>query len=179
MVLTKDELIAALQSEVRVFLHLLSKVEPRMLDYRPAPKQRSLLELLQYMTVMPQIHLRTVASGVFDMDSWSKSWRTEEAVAKTRNLEQVKEAITKQPALAAELVGSCSDADLRSEMVMFGMLKASRGALFVKLVLCHYAAYRMQLFLYLKACGREELSTMNLWAGMDAPPQATAPAAPN
>jgi hypothetical protein len=22
---------------------------------------------------------------------------------------------------------------------------------------------------YLKACGREELSTMNLWAGMDAP----------
>jgi hypothetical protein len=25
----------------------------------------------------------------------------------------------------------------------------------------------MQLFLYLKACGREELSTMNLWAGVD------------
>jgi hypothetical protein len=23
--------------------------------------------------------------------------------------------------------------------------------------------------LYLKACGREELSTMNLWAGVDAP----------
>ena len=38
----------------------------------------------------------------------------------------------------------------------------------VNLVLCHYSAYRMQLFLYLKACGREELSTMNLWAGRDA-----------
>ena len=36
-------------------------------------------------------------------------------------------------------------------------------------VLSGYAAYRTQLFLYLKACGREELSTMNLWAGMDAP----------
>jgi hypothetical protein len=24
-----------------------------------------------------------------------------------------------------------------------------------------------QLFLYLKACGREELTTMNLWAGAD------------
>jgi hypothetical protein len=35
-------------------------------------------------------------------------------------------------------------------------------------VLCHYVAYRMQLFLYLKACGREELGTMNVWAGMDA-----------
>jgi hypothetical protein len=24
--------------------------------------------------------------------------------------------------------------------------------------------------MYLKACGREELSTMNLWFGIDAPP---------
>ena len=31
------------------------------------------------------------------------------------------------------------------------------------------AAYRMQLFLYLKACGREDLNTMNLWVGTDAP----------
>jgi hypothetical protein len=49
---------------------------------------------------------------------------------------------------------------------MFGS-KASRGSWIVNLVLSHYAAYRMQLFLYLKACGREELNTMNLWVGMD------------
>jgi hypothetical protein len=29
----------------------------------------------------------------------------------------------------------------------------------------------MQLFLYLKSCGRDELNTMNLWAGVDAPMQ--------
>ncbi len=39
----------------------------------------------------------------------------------------------------------------------------------VNLVLCSCAAYRTQLFLYLKACGREELGTMNLWAGVDQP----------
>jgi hypothetical protein len=50
---------------------------------------------------------------------------------------------------------------------MFGS-RASRGAWIVRLVLTHYAAYRMQLFLYLKASGREELNTMNLWVGMDA-----------
>jgi hypothetical protein len=178
MVLTKDELIAALQGEIRVLLHLASKVAPGMLDYRPTPRQRSLPELLQYLTIMPGIHLRTITSGVFNMDAWSNAWRAEEAVAKTRNLEQAKEAIGKQAAMAGELVGSCSDADLRSEMVMFGMMRASRGALMVSLVLCHYAAYRMQLFLYLKACGREELSTLNLWAGMDAPAQASKPASP-
>ena len=36
------------------------------------------------------------------------------------------------------------------------------------MVLSHYVAYRMQLFLYLKDCGLRDLSTMNLWAGMDA-----------
>jgi hypothetical protein len=47
--------------------------------------------------------------------------------------------------------------------------KMTRGAFIVNLVLCGCAAYRTQLFLYLKACGREELGTMNLWAGMDPP----------
>jgi hypothetical protein len=62
-----------------------------------------------------------------------------------------------------------SDADFRAEVDMFGQ-KSSRGAFIVNLVLAGCAAYRTQLFLYLKACGREELGTMNLWAGMDAPP---------
>ena len=167
MVLTKDELIKALQNEVRILLHLSSKVEPAKLDYRPTAKQRSMLELLQYMVIVGPIHLRAVMAGAFDMDAWRNMWRTQEAAAKSMNLEEVKDAIGKQPALFAELLGSCSDADLRAEIEMFGS-KASRGSMIVSLVLCHYTAYRMQLFLYLKACGREELNTMNLWAGKDA-----------
>ncbi|HMD40604.1 MAG TPA: hypothetical protein VKH15_15070 [Candidatus Acidoferrum sp.] len=167
MVLTKDELIAALQNEVHILLHLISKVDPAKLDYRPTPKQRSLMELLQYLVIMGPIHANVIKSGVFDMPSWRSTWRTQEVAAAAMSLEEVKEAIGKQSSLFAELVGSCSDVELRAEFEMFGS-KASRGLWFVRLVLCHYPAYRMQLFLYLKACGREELSTMNLWAGMDA-----------
>ena len=61
-----------------------------------------------------------------------------------------------------------SDGDLRAVIDLFGG-KSSRGAFIVNQVLCGCAAYRTQLFLYLKACGREELSTINLWAGVDAP----------
>ena len=53
---------------------------------------------------------------------------------------------------------------------MFGQ-KTTRGAFIVNMVLSGCAAYRTQLFLYLKACGKQELSTMNLWGGMDAPPR--------
>jgi len=162
----KDELISALKQEIRILLHLASKVDPAKLDYRPTPKQRSLLELLQYMTIVGPIHLRGVKADKFDMDAWRSAWTTGEAAAKAMNLEEVKDAIGKQSALFAELVGSCSDADLRAEIEMFGH-KASRGSMMVSLVLSHYAAYRMQLFLYLKGSGREELNTLNLWAGID------------
>ncbi len=167
MVLTKDELITALQNEIRILLHLASKIDRADLEYRPTAKQRSVLELLQYLAIVAPIHLRGVTAAAFSMDAWRDSWGTGEAAAKGMNLEQAKDAIAKQPVLLAELLSICSDADLRAEFEMFGH-KASRGSWIVNLVLCHYAAYRMQLFLYLKACGHESLSTMNLWAGMDA-----------
>ncbi len=48
MVLTAPELLGALQHEVRVLSHLVSKVDPAQVDYRPTPKQRSTIDLLRY-----------------------------------------------------------------------------------------------------------------------------------
>lgn len=166
MVLTKNELISALNGEVRLLLHLASKAEPSMHGYRPAPKQRSLLELMQYMTLFGPIHLRGALAPSFDMAAWSKAWSEGEASAKLLTFDQAAEVIAKQPALYAELLEATPDDDFRAEIELFGH-KASRGSWTVTLVLNHYAAYRMQLFLYLKAAGREELNTLNLWAGID------------
>jgi hypothetical protein len=168
MIITKDELIATLEHEVRILLHLISKVEPRMLDYRPTPKQRSMLELLQYLVIVAPVQLRTIQSGTFDMGSFRERWIAEEQKAKAMGLGEATEAIAKQPELIREVVNSLSDADLRQEMEMFGA-RGSRGAWLIGMPHAHYVAYRMQLFLYLKSCGREELSTMDLWAGTSAP----------
>jgi uncharacterized damage-inducible protein DinB len=168
MVLTKAELIGSLKDEVRILLHLASKVDLQQLDYRPTAKQRSTLELLQYLTIVGPIHLGTIASGTFSMDAWRDRWRSQEKIADARDLEQAKQEIGSLAKMFEEVVGGLSDADLRAPMQMFGQT-ASRGLWIVRLVLNHYTAYRMQLFLYLKASGREELNTMNLWVGMDAP----------
>jgi hypothetical protein len=167
MVLTKDEAIAALQNEVGLVLHLMSKIEPSMLDYRPSPKQRSLIELVRYFVVMAPVQLRFVVAGNFTIQTWVQVWRPEEAIANAMSFEQAKAAIARQPALFSELLAPCSDADFRKEIEMFGN-KATRGMWVVRLPLTHYAAYRMQLFLYLKACGLDQLNTMNLWAGIEA-----------
>jgi hypothetical protein len=168
MIITKDELISALEHEVRILLHLLSKVEPRMLDYRPTPKQRSMLELVQYLVMVVPVQLRVIQSGTFDMESFRARWAPEQEKAKAMSLEQATEAIGKHPELIREVVNSLSDADLRQEMEMFGG-RNTRGAWLITMAHAHYVAYRMQLFLYLKSCGREELSTMDLWAGTSAP----------
>ena len=165
MVLTKDELIGSLKNEVRILLHLAGKIDRKQLDYRPTPKQRSTIELLRYMTVMGPMIIRGVKAGAFD----GPAWQAAVAEADAMNFDQVLGAIAKQSSTYEELLSSFSDADFRSEVDLFGQgQKSSRGSVIVNMALCGCAAYRTQLFCYLKACGRDELNTMNLWAGMDA-----------
>ena len=47
--LTKDEVIAQLQKEVRILLHLASKIDRSQLDYRPDAEAAQHLELLRYL----------------------------------------------------------------------------------------------------------------------------------
>ncbi len=165
MVLTKEELVSALQGEVRILNHLLSKAGPEHLAYRPSEKQRSTLELLQYLSVMPGIHLRAILTDRFDIEGWKNAWRSGLSEAGTKDFEGLKSTIALQEADLAELLGPCTDEDLRAEINMFG--KSSRATAIIRLVVNHYVAYRMQLFLYLKAAGLDELNTLNLWRGSD------------
>ena len=164
MVLTKEELIASLQNEVRILLHLAGKVAIPQLDYRPTPKQRSTIELLRYLSAMGPALIPIIKTGVFD----GAAWQAALSAAGGLNFDQVLSAIGKQTRGYADLLQGWSDDEFRGEIEMFGR-KASRGTHVVYLVLCAHAAYRTQVFLYLKACGHEELNTMNLWAGVDGP----------
>jgi hypothetical protein len=164
MVLTKPELIASLQNEVRILLHLAGKFDRSQLDYRPTPKQRSALELLKYLTIMGPGLIRGIKGGGFDAAAWTAA----QAEAEARDFDQTLAAIAAQSDEYARLLDDMQDADFRTEIEMFGR-KATKGSIIVNMILCGHAAYRTQLFLYLKSCGRDELSTMNLWAGMDAP----------
>jgi len=167
MVLTKEELISSLQNEVRILVHLTTKVDRNQLDYRPTPKQRSTIELLRYLTIMGPALIPAIKTGTFDGAAFGAS----QAAANAMNFDQVVAAIEKLSSYYAEQLGAFSDADFRSQLDMFGTT-FSRGLHLVNLVVSGHAAYRTQLFLYLKACGRDELNTMNLWGGMDAPMQA-------
>jgi len=166
MVLTKAELIGSLQNEVRILLHLATKIDGTSLDYRPTPKQRSSIELLRYLSLMGPLLIQAARTGTFDPVVWTAA----QQAAEGRDLSQTLDVIAAQADQFTTIIGDMTDDDFRGEIELFGR-KATRGSFIVNTVLCGYAAYRTQLFVYLKACGRTELNTMNLWAGMDPAPK--------
>jgi hypothetical protein len=165
MILTKPELIASLQKEVRILLHLAGKVDRTQLDYRPTPKQRSTLELLQYLSYMGPMLVRYARQEKLDEAAWAALVKD----AAARDFDQTLAAIEKHKEIYAALVADMDDAAFRAEVPEFDGTKTACGSFIVNHVLAQCAAYRTQLFLYLKACGREELNTMNLWVGADPP----------
>ena len=167
MVLTTSELIAQLQNEVRILQHLAGKLDPVHLDYRPTPKQRSAFELIKYLTMMGPALVQAAKSGTFDGDAWAAA----EQKAAAMTFDQTMATLAAHAEGYAAMLADVDDADMRAEVAPFGY-PTTRGAFLVQWVLCGCAAYRTQLFLYLKACGRDELGTANLWRGMDAPVKA-------
>ena len=161
--LTKDEVVAQLQKEVRILLHLASKIDRSTLDYRPTPKQRSTIELLRYLVAMGPVLVHSIKAGTFDIERW----QADTGKANAADFEQVLAMIGAQESAYANLLASWTDADFRGSIELFGRT-GTRAAWLLELVLNGCAAYRTQLFLYLKANGREELGTSNLWQGADA-----------
>ena len=165
MVLTQNELIGALQHEVNILQHLCSKVEPSMLTFRPTPKQRSTRELLDYLAVMGPVLVKSALAGGFVQDEWvARAKATSEL-----SFDELVKALAAQADEYKQLLANEPDTTFRKEIEMFGG-KSTVGSFIVSMVLGGAAAYRTQLFCYLKSCGREELGTANLWRGVDPAP---------
>ena len=165
MIITKPELLASLQKEVRILLHLAGKVDRTQLAYRPTAKQRSTLELLQYLSYMGPMMLRYAKSQQFDQDAWAEIVKT----AGSRGFDETLAEIATHNEVYARLLADMDDTSFRAELTGFDGAKTTCGAFIVNNVIAQCSAYRTQLFMYLKACGRDELNTTNLWVGVDPP----------
>jgi hypothetical protein len=109
-----------------------------------------------------------IRGGVFDRPALTAAWQPAEASAKLLNYEQAMEAIRNLGDYYRNTFREWTEKDFRAPVDVFGR-QSTRGSMIVSLVVNGHAAYRTQLFCYLKACGRDELNTMNLWGGVDSP----------
>lgn len=167
MVLSRDELVALLQHEVKIVGHLAGKVDRATLDYRPTPGQRTTIDLLRYLTMMGPALVDVAETGTFDPAAWTARERATDGFG----YDECLTAIAAHAGHFARQSAGWSEDWLRAEIAPWGA-RSSRGRFLVQFVVCGYTAYRMQLFLYLKACGRNELGTIDLWDGVDPPSKA-------
>ncbi len=162
--ITKDQLIASMRHETNVIRHLGAKVTADMLDYRPTETQRSMLELLQYMTRMaasPAVYVVTGGwdhSEVMDEDSGRVTLETFDA-------EMAKQMTIIEDALA-DLDETAATA---APSAMPWGTPTTQSAGLMDMPLKVLTAYRMQLFLYLKSCGVADIGPANCWIGVDVP----------
>ncbi len=162
--LTKDEVIAQLQKEVRILLHLASKIDRSQLDYRPTPKQRSTIELLRYLVNMGPLLVKAIKSGTFDVEAWQASTAKANAADFDRRAGD-DSAHRRRSTQACSRRGPRPTSAVRSRCSAAAR-PAPRGCSNS----CSMDAppTARSCFCYLKSCGREELTTSNLWQGVDA-----------
>ena len=157
--ITKEQFIESFVKEIEIIKHLAEKVDKTKLDYRPTPGQRSTFELLQYLGHV--FHTGISASIAGDQNVYIELAKNKDTVTVENFMSKMDEQIK----FIREAVGALSEADMSRVSTIWGttaplsmqLLGAFKNAV----------AYKMQLFLYIKASGNSEIGTSNVWGGRD------------
>ena len=162
--ITKKQFLKSFIKEIDIIRHLGTKVTIEMLDYRPSDKQRTMLELMNYLG-----HIFSTGTTLCISGS-SKNYMELAALAPKVSLANFDLAMSTQAKEIEEKIEALTSEELETEIEIFGH-KATL-AIHLLNVMKRSVAYKMQFFLYIKACGNHDISTSNLWRGTDPAPKA-------
>ena len=163
--ISKKEILSSINDEIKIIKHLGSKIKEEHLTYQPSEKQRTVLQLLQYLSYCGLGSATVVINGNRDHGK-----AMSENSLKV-NLGNFAAAMDEQMVKIENLLKDFDDKALseRDASMPWGVSQKA-GAAIVNKSLKFLVGYRMQLFLYLKDAGIAGLGTSNCWAGVDAPP---------
>ena len=171
--MARDQFLASCLDEIRIIKHIATKILADQFEYRPTPVQRTMTELLRYLTTCATVPGLNMRDG---------NWDAAEPVEKASEALDVREgfaaAMDEQARQLKQIVNKFSDADfhaLERQMPWGAPCKLGEGL--VNTVLKPLVAYRMQLFLYVKASGRHDLGPAQCWVGVDPKPRPEQPEA--
>lgn len=160
---TKQDIINSLAREASLLKHLYEKVTPEMLDYRPSEKQRSIRELLIYMTTMGSNLVHALEEEKYDFEKMKEISAQQTA----RGVENFSEMLNEQLTIMTEFINGQTDENLSKVLDLFGNGGQSIKSWILEVMLKNFPAYRMMLFLLLKGAGAHHLGTSNVRGGRD------------
>ena len=159
---TKRVLMEGITREFEILKHLGSKVTKKNADFRFSEPQRSIEELEHYIVSSLPAQIKLMAEGMRNLDSYMENIkRVEKYTWKRFNIE-----LNKSLRLIKKEIRSVKGKARKEEVELFGR-KGSRASFMIDYIFAFLGAYKMQLFLQLKASGLTELTTSNVWGGRD------------
>jgi hypothetical protein len=158
---TKEEIWSSFSNEIRIMKHLATKIPHDTHHHRPTEKQRSILELVQYISILGIAMFDTVRLGDWQI------FNTYGDRQKEVTVDTFIAALERQEAEMKALFEMFDDAELNTEISLFG--RTQRKGLYILDTLKMMCAYKMQLFLYIKSSGNSAITMYDLWAGIDTP----------
>ena len=162
IMIDKTTLLASARREAKILKHLYARLPEGSGDYRPTPGQRSAAQLLEYLKTCTLLPTRCLLDGTWD-DAEEHQTRFREICPA-----EFGAAIDWQMDQFEELIGDLSQEDLEQRETVFPWgEKAPLGRALLEMPVKFLTAYRMQLFLYAKAAGNDDLWTPDCWVGVD------------
>ena len=161
----KQTVLDSMLKEIACIRHLCGKVQPGTENWRPTEGQRSVIELLRYLT-----HCGFNAVKAAVTTDWDSARARVESAGKL-TLNDIPAALDAQAGELRRLFAEIPSGDfLGRQVARPGQEPMPLARFLLDSAFKYLPAYKMQLFLYLKQQVVPNLATANLWRGHDAQP---------
>lgn len=158
---TKQDFITSFENDVRIINHLIEKIPHDKFDFKLIDNQRTVTDLIHYLSSIFSNTLQVIHAG--DQSLYGTLPQAP-AITPENAIDQMNAEVAK----VKELLNTWTDADFQAPISLFGGPEMSKGVMLVDYLLQWAAAYKMQLFLYIKQMGAP-VGTSNVWGGFDMP----------
>ena len=165
----KQQLLNSIEKEINICRRLSTKLSPDQMNFTPAEGIRTSLELLQYLSIagaiMPNYWLNE------EGNDFGAYYGGKVAASKTMEYGQFLNIMDDQTAVIKKLFSKISEDDLLHKEVVYPWngVKAALGEAIIATSVKWLAAYKLQLFLFIKICGDKQLATADAWVLTELP----------
>lgn len=158
----KQHLLNNIEKEIKICRRLYTKIQPGQMDYRPKEGVRSILELLQYLSIIGSTMLSYWLKS--DGTDFNTFFGANAATAKAMQPDQFLAAMDEQMATIKDLFDQISEEDLINREITYPWGgNEPLGQAIIATSIKWLSAYKLQLFLFIKLSGDQKLATADAW----------------
>jgi hypothetical protein len=156
----KQHLLQNMEREIVLLKQLSKIIREEDLEFRPQEKLRSIIELMRYLSTIGAVMLRWFIDNDLTPEEWVKIREHQ----KTLTIQNFTERLDEQLATIRRYMDRITDDELLTKEVALPSKETMvLGSAIINAPIKWLAAYRKELFVYLKLNGHTEMSTREAW----------------